>query len=262
MTSVFRDLTSNEIVVMCKGADSVLLPLVRNQSDPKTKQLIDQTVTNMNTFAKEGLRTLLIVEKTMSEVDYRNWNTLFTEAVNSISDRDSKVEKCAKLLEIDFDLVGSTALEDKLQDGVPDTIDMIRKAGIKLWVLTGDKIETAINIGYACKLLDDHINQYIIDAQNSNDVYKQLCIAENQQNLRLDTRKMGLIVSGDALIKIFGNEKIAPKFVQLSQRAEVVLACRVSPKQKADIVQMVRNQQPDAITMGIGDGANDVNMIT
>jgi len=179
MTSVFRDLASNEIVVMCKGADSVLLPLVRNQSDPKTKQLIDQTVTNMNTFAKEGLRTLLIVEKTMSEVDYRNWNTLFTEAVNSISDRDSKVEKCAKLLEIDFDLVGSTALEDKLQDGVPDTIDMIRKAGIKLWVLTGDKIETAINIGYACKLLDDHINQYIIDAQNSNDVYKQLCIAEN-----------------------------------------------------------------------------------
>lgn len=179
MTSVFRDLASDKIVVMCKGADSVLLPLIRNQSDPKTNQLIDQTVTNMNTFAKEGLRTLLIVEKTMSEADYRNWNTLFTEAVNSISDRESKVEKCAKLLEIDFDLVGSTALEDKLQDGVPDTIDMIRKAGIKLWVLTGDKIETAINIGYACKLLDDHINQYIIDGQRSNDVYKQLCIAEN-----------------------------------------------------------------------------------
>ncbi len=67
------------------------------------------------------------------------------------------MDKCAEILEKEFDLVGSTALEDKLQDGVPDTIEMIRKGGIKLWVLTGDKIETAINIGYASKLLDDQI---------------------------------------------------------------------------------------------------------
>ena len=110
-----------------------------------------------------------------------------------------KVEQCATLLEKDFELVGSTGLEDKLQDGVPDTIHMIRKAGIKLWVLTGDKIETAINIGYASKLLDDNINQYIIDGMRSVDVYKQLCIAENKQNLEMGGRKIGLIVSGEAL---------------------------------------------------------------
>lgn len=216
----------------------------------------------MNIYAREGLRTLLIVEKTMSQEDFAKWNMEYLAAMSSVSDRDAKVEKCAKLLERDFDLVGSTGLEDKLQDGVPDTIDMIRKAGIKLWVLTGDKIETAINIGYASKLLDDNINQYIIDGLRSVDVYKQLCIAENKQNLEMSGRKIGLIVSGDALTKIFENESVTPKFIELSENAEVVLACRVSPKQKADIVQMVRDNKKEAITLSIGDGANDVNMIT
>ena len=76
------------------------------------------------------------------------------------------------MLEHDFELVGSTALEDKLQDGVPETIEMIKKAGVCLWVLTGDKLETAINIGYACRLLDASINQYVIDGIHSMDVYK------------------------------------------------------------------------------------------
>ena len=80
-------------------------------------------------------------------------------------------------------MAGSTAIEDKLQEGVPETIEHIKAAGIKLWVLTGDKIETAINIGYSCRLLDDSINQFIIDASKSLEVYKQICIAENKQNL-------------------------------------------------------------------------------
>ena len=111
----------------------------------------------MDTFAKEGLRTLLIIERTMEEDEYAAWSAEYTAALNSISDREAKVDKVAAKLEKDFKLVGSTALEDKLQDGVPDAIEMIRRAGIKLWVLTGDKIETAINIGYSCKLLDDSI---------------------------------------------------------------------------------------------------------
>ena len=112
----------------------------------------------MTNFAKEGLRTLLVVQKTLSEAEYAAWNADYQRAVNSLQDRDQKVDECSARLECDFDLVGSTALEDKLQDGVPETIEMIRQAGIKLWVLTGDKIETAINIGYACRLLDDSIN--------------------------------------------------------------------------------------------------------
>lgn len=56
-------------------------------------------------------------------------------------------------LEKELEIIGATAIEDKLQANVGSTIDAIKKAGIKVWVLTGDKIETAINIGYSCKLL-------------------------------------------------------------------------------------------------------------
>ena len=82
------------------------------------------------------------------------------------------MEQVAEELEKDFDLVGATAIEDKLQEGVPETIEHIKAAGIKLWVLTGDKIETAINIGYSCRLLDDSINQFIIDAAKPLDIYQ------------------------------------------------------------------------------------------
>ena len=104
-------------------------------------------------------------------------------------DRDDKVAEVAELLENDFELVGSTALEDKLQDGVPETIEMIRQAGIKLWVLTGDKIETAINIGYSCRLLDDSLLQPIIDGSRSVEINEQICAAENESNLPKNSMK-------------------------------------------------------------------------
>ena len=91
-----------------------------------------------------------------------------------MTDRDKEMEKVSAMIERDFTLVGSTAIEDKLQDGVPDTIKMVKEAGIKLWVLTGDKIETAVNIGYSCGLLEDSISQFIIDATKSGDIHKQL----------------------------------------------------------------------------------------
>ncbi len=123
-----------------------------------------QDITNgfLETYANEGLRTLLIVEKVIDPEVYEKWNKQFTEASLSISNRESKMDKVAELLEHDFDLVGSTAIEDKLQDGVGDTIQALKDAGIKVWVLTGDKIETAINIGYSAKLLNNDMNQMII----------------------------------------------------------------------------------------------------
>lgn len=156
---------------------------------------------------------------------------MYTEALNSLVDRDDRVAEVAEKLEFDFDLVGSTALEDKLQDGVPETIEMIRNAGIKLWVLTGDKIETAINIGYSCKLLDDDLLQPIINGTRSVEINEQICDAENEANLPANAaRKMGVIVSGESLLKIFANDKLLKKFIGLADSAEVVLACRVSPK--------------------------------
>ena len=111
---------------MCKGADSVLLPLIRDSESPSVRQLTDQTFQHMNDYAREGLRTLLFVQKEMTEEQYNAWNQGYQAALNSLVDREAKVDRCAEALERDFVLVGSTALEDKLQDGVPETIEMIR----------------------------------------------------------------------------------------------------------------------------------------
>jgi magnesium-transporting ATPase (P-type) len=119
------------------------------------------------------------------------------------------------MIENDFELIGSTAIEDKLQEGVPDTIAMIKEAGIKLWVLTGDKIETAINIGYSCHLLEDSISQYIINEEKTMDIFRQLTMAENNHNLYISDKKMAIIVGGDSLLKIFLSERLKEKFINL-----------------------------------------------
>ena len=200
MTNVFKDPSTGEIIVMCKGADSIILPLL---NEDQGKDLIDSTCQFMDDCAKEGLRTLLFAEKIMTEREYEKWLAEYNEAANSMVDRDDRIADAAAKLEFDFNLVGSTALEDRLQDEVPETIEHIRKAGIKLWVLTGDKIETAINIGYSCRLLDDGINQYLIDADNSHDV--GIIIDEHTEKQEEYERsgdnsmKMGVIVSGAAL---------------------------------------------------------------
>lgn len=104
-------------------------------------------------FAKEGLRTLLLAEKEIDEDFYIKWNKKYSKACVAVQDREEKMAAIAEQIENQFVLIGSTAIEDKLQDEVGETISFIKEAGIKLWVLTGDKMETAINIGYSCKLL-------------------------------------------------------------------------------------------------------------
>jgi phospholipid-transporting ATPase len=172
------------------------------------------------------------------------------------------MEKVALEIEHSFEISGSTAIEDRLQDGVADAIIHIRKAGIKLWVLTGDKIETAINIGYSSGLLDDYTSKYAIDATNSFDIFMQLCIAENNMGQYIGKKQIAIIVAGDSLLKIMARSILTEKFIEVIDKSNVVLACRVSPKQKAEIVNLIRAQHKNAKTLAIGDGANDVNMIT
>ena len=159
-------------------------------------------------------------------------------------------------------LIGSTAIEDKLQDDVSGTLEFIKSAGIKVWVLTGDKIETAINIGISCNLLDIDMETFIIDGKSTKGVMLQITQSRAGQKQTELARDNAVIVAGDSLIKITKNDRLKADFLELAQAAQVVIACRVSPKQKAEIVTMVRNNNPTRTTLAIGDGANDVNMIT
>jgi len=178
-----------------------------------------------------------------------------------MTDRDDKIEEVASNMEKELTLVGSTAIEDQLQDDVDGTIKFMREAGIRVWVLTGDKIETAINIGFSCKLLTNEMQQYLIDGVNEMAVLDQ--ISEHRKN-QINTEGMqdsATVVAGDSLFKIMANERIKENFLQLATKSKVLIACRMSPKQKADIVTMIQEHSPEVTTLSIGDGANDVNMI-
>jgi magnesium-transporting ATPase (P-type) len=140
---------------------------------------------------------------------------------------------------------------------------MIKNAGIKIWVLTGDKKENAINIAFSCKLLTKDITRYEISEKRSVQIYKQIKHASNTQNFFLDQESpFALIVEDMSLAKIFKQEKLEESFIQLALRASVVLICRVSPLQKAEVVMKIKQACPLDVTLAIGDGANDVAMIT
>ena len=117
----------------------------------------------------QGLRTLLIAAKQISEDEYHEWAEKYDQAAISV-DKEEAINKVAEQLEVNFDLIGSTAIEDKLQDEVGQTIADIKKAGIQLWVLTGDKVETAINIGHSCQLLDNEMNMFVLSETNPAEV--------------------------------------------------------------------------------------------
>ena len=127
------------------------------------KEHLDYTNTQLDSFANDGLRTLLIAEKTITDDEYNTWRDKYVAASLQVNDREQAMDDAADLIEWDFELLGATAIEDRLQDDVADVISQFKQAGIKVWVLTGDKIETAINIGYSCQLLDNKMEQHIVD---------------------------------------------------------------------------------------------------
>ena len=169
MSVIVKD-QNNTIICMTKGADSIIIPRLKAGQD----QLIKQTLKFVEDYANEGLRTLLIAHKEIDDEFYKDWNQKYQAAQTSIIDRDKKINEVAELIEQDFELIGSTAIEDQLQDEVGEVISFIKEAGIKLWVLTGDKIETAINIGFSCEALDKETEIFVLSEISSNSLYKQL----------------------------------------------------------------------------------------
>ncbi|KAF9913479.1 hypothetical protein BX616_009965 [Lobosporangium transversale] len=140
------------ILLLTKGADNVIFERLRQGDDDQ--ELRDQTEHDIETFSNMGLRTLTLAQRVLDEKTYLAWSTKYAEAGKALEDRAKKVDQVAEEIEKDLTLIGATAIEDKLQDGVPDSIAALRQAGIKVWVLTGDKLETAINIGFASRLLE------------------------------------------------------------------------------------------------------------
>uniref|UniRef100_A0A7M4EQG6 Phospholipid-transporting ATPase n=1 Tax=Crocodylus porosus TaxID=8502 RepID=A0A7M4EQG6_CROPO len=253
--SVIVRTPSGKLRLYCKGADTVIYDRLAESS--KFKEI---TLKHLEQFATEGLRTLCFAVAEISESDYQDWLDVYHRASTSIQNRALKLEESYELIEKNLQLLGATAIEDKLQDKVPETIETLMKADIKIWILTGDKQETAINIGHSCKLLKKNMGLIVIN-EGSLDGTREI-LSHHCSNLGDALRKendFALIIDGKTLkyALTFG---VRQYFLDLALSCKAVICCRVSPLQKSEVVEMVK-KQVKVVTLAIGDGANDVSMI-
>ncbi|OQV06704.1 hypothetical protein CLAIMM_11242 isoform 3 [Cladophialophora immunda] len=214
---------------------------------------------HIDDFATEGLRTLLYAYRYLTEDEYKTWKQVYLSATTSIVDRQEKIEHAAELLETKLELLGATAIEDKLQKGVPDAIDRLRRAGIKMWMLTGDKRETAINIGHSCRLIKDYSTVIVLDHE-LGDLHDRMA----QAFVQIDDEKTAhsvLVIDGQTLTIIDADRATRALFTDVAIRADSVICCRASPSQKASLVRTIRTKVKGSVTLAIGDGANDIAMI-
>lgn len=268
MSVIVRD-EDGQILLFCKGADSIIFDRLSKNG----RMYEEATTRHLNEYGEAGLRTLALAYKKLDESEYTAWNNEFVKAKTSIgADRDIMLERVADMMERELILVGATAVEDKLQKGVPQCIDKLAQAGLKLWVLTGDKMETAINIGYACSLLRQGMKQICITVttsdtigQDSKQVVKDNIlnqITNASQMIKLDKdphAAFALIIDGKTLTYALEDD-MKHQFLALAVDCASVICCRVSPKQKALVTRLVK-EGTGRTTLAIGDGANDVGMI-
>ncbi|KAI9733775.1 MAG: hypothetical protein M1818_007189 [Claussenomyces sp. TS43310] len=258
MSAIFR-CPDGKIRCYCKGADTVILERL-NKSNPH----VDVTLQHLEEYASEGLRTLCLAMREIPDHEFTEWWKIFDKAQTTVGgNRAEELDKAAEILEHDFYLLGATAIEDRLQDGVPETIHTLQEAGIKIWVLTGDRQETAINIGMSCKLISEDMTLMIVNEENAaatrDNLQKKLDAIRNQGAGSIELETLALIIDGKSLT--YALEKDMEKlFLDLAVICKAVICCRVSPLQKALVVKLVKRHLK-AILLAIGDGANDVSMI-
>ncbi|XP_046878961.1 phospholipid-transporting ATPase IA isoform X4 [Hypomesus transpacificus] len=253
--SVIVRTSSGKIRLYCKGADTVVYDRLADSSRYK-----DITLKHLEQFATEGLRTLCFAVAEVSESTYQQWLEVYQRASTSIQNRALKLEESYELIEKNLQLLGATAIEDKLQDKVPETIETLMKADIKIWILTGDKQETAINIGHSCKLLTKNMGMLVINEDTLDATRETLSHHCGMLGDALHKENdFALIIDGKTLkyALTFGARQY---FLDLALSCKAVICCRVSPLQKSEVVEMVK-KQVKVITLAIGDGANDVGMI-
>uniref|UniRef100_A0AAX7U1F1 Phospholipid-transporting ATPase n=1 Tax=Astatotilapia calliptera TaxID=8154 RepID=A0AAX7U1F1_ASTCA len=232
-----------KLTLYCKGADTMIFERLH----PSCNKLMEVTTNHLNEYAGDGLRTLALAYKDLDKTYMIDWKHRQHEASVAMEGREEKLDELYEEIEKDMMLLGATAVEDKLQDGVPQTIEQLAKADIKIWVLTGDKQETAENIGYSCNILRGEMKDVFVVSANTAEGIKE------------ELQTLGAVLS--SICKINGKfKKLRLELLRTACMCQTVICCRVTPLQKAQVVQLVKKYK-QAVTLAIGDGANDVSMI-
>ncbi|XP_028272857.1 probable phospholipid-transporting ATPase VB [Parambassis ranga] len=268
MSVLVRHPITKEYVLYTKGADSAIMELLGTPyaEHLMTRNIAADTQHHLDCYAKEGLRTLCITKKVVSDNVYESWLVDRQRALAAIDNREELIMDTAVQLEKNLSLLGATGIEDRLQENVPDTIMALREAGIQVWVLTGDKPETAVNIGYACRLLEKDDLVINMSCKNKLACTSILdCTLEEVRRYSQDPRNVdttpdiSLVIDGCTLTMAMSPD-LQERFVDLAKRCRSVLCCRVTPLQKSRVVKVIR-EKLKVMTLAVGDGANDVNMI-
>ncbi|KAI3794530.1 hypothetical protein L1987_37162 [Smallanthus sonchifolius] len=258
--SVILGCSDSTVKVFVKGADTTMFNVIDKS---KNTDIVTATESHLHAYSSVGLRTLVMGMKGLSSHEFEQWRSSYEAATNSLMGRARLLRKVAINLETNLSILGASGIEDKLQEGVPEAIESLRMANIKVWVLTGDKQETAISIGYSSKLLTSKMTQIIINNNSTESCRRSLeealIISRKAITSGENASLLALIIDGTSLVYILDSE-LEEQLFELASKCAVVLCCRVAPLQKAGIVMLIKKRTDD-LTLAIGDGANDVSMI-
>lgn len=235
---------SSEIWFYQKGADTIMSTIVM------PSDWLDEETGNM---AREGLRTLVVGRKRLSPAQYQEFTQQYSQAALSLHGREAALTEVIKThLESDLELLGVTGVEDKLQKDVKGSLELLRNAGIKIWMLTGDKVETARCVAVNSKLVARGQNVHVISKLKRKDL-----ALDSLQTLSSNTTS-ALLIDGESLAVMLSHH--SQQFIAIAAKLPAVIACRVSPIQKAELANLIREYSGKRICC-IGDGGNDVSMI-
>lgn len=243
MGVVVRD-KAGETWFMQKGADTVMASIVQHND------WLEEETGNM---AREGLRTLVVGRKKLSPAVFKEFEEKYKEASLSMSQRDEKLAKVvSKFLEHDLELLGLTGVEDRLQKDMKPSLELLRNAGIKIWMLTGDKVETARCVAVSSKLVarGQYIQQ-VVKVRSKSGAFQHIEFLRSRPDA-------ALLIDGESL-KLFMTH-YQEEFVNVATHLPAVIACRCTPQQKADVATMIKEATKKRVCC-IGDGGNDVSMI-
>uniref|UniRef100_A0AAR2LJ21 Phospholipid-transporting ATPase n=1 Tax=Pygocentrus nattereri TaxID=42514 RepID=A0AAR2LJ21_PYGNA len=272
---------SGETLLFCKGADSSIFPRVRPEEVDRIRMHVERNAT-------DGYRTLCVAYKQLSPEEYAVADAGLRDARLALQDREEKLMVVYNQVETEMSLIGATAVEDRLQEEAAETMEALQGAGMKVWVLTGDKMETAKSTCYACRLFqrgtelleltvrtledggrkrEERLHELLLDyhkkaVQDAPPVKAGVTRSWSNSN-----QEYGFIIDGATLSLVMNpspdanSSRYKNLFLQICQNCTAVLCCRMAPLQKAQIVKLVKNSKGSPITLSIGDGANDVSMI-
>ncbi|WYZ41964.1 hypothetical protein EsH8_V_000859 [Colletotrichum jinshuiense] len=251
---------------------------------------IQRCVQHIDDFAAEGLRTLIYADKVLQADEYEEWKKSFVQAEISATNRQERIEEVSEIIEQSLNLLGASAVEDKLQKGVPETIDKLRRANVKICMLTGDKRETAINIAHSTRICGLESSISVLDATEGNLELQLTNLMTRIEGVCQDSDCSESLAATHTAVVVDGatlNEIEQPSathlrqlFYHLAPSVDSIICCRASPSQKSLMIKMIHDGPPPLakasffpalvswfkrprkpLTLAIGDGANDVPMI-